>query len=270
VAGIEIKDASVSYFLRHHGEKGRSLERNAVGGQIIVRQRYLEIAALRNVTLSFKQGDRVGLVGLNGSGKSTLLKLCAGALAVQSGSISIDGAVSAQFSLGAGIKPTLSGRRNAELKCLYMGTPQRTISDRVDEIREISGLGGYFELPVRSYSAGMKSRLVMSLMKLVRGDILVMDEWIGAADATINATVSTLQEDLVRSASIVIMASHSRSVLDQWTDQLVWVDKGQIRKVGPTPEVWEEYQEFIGTNPSSAPVKLAKGGKRRRRRLKGL
>jgi ABC-2 type transport system ATP-binding protein/lipopolysaccharide transport system ATP-binding protein len=246
VSGIEIKNASVSYFLRHKGERRkRRLERGAVGGRIIDRGRFLEIAALDNVSLSLKDGDRVGLIGLNGSGKSTLLKLCSGALSVRSGSIAIDGRVSAQFSLGAGIRPRLSGRRNAELKCLYMGTPQRTIPDRVEEVKELSGLGGYFELPVSSYSAGMRSRLVMSMLKLVRPDILIMDEWIGAADSTVNNTVGLLRRDLMEAASIVVLASHSRKVLQEWTKTLVWLDAGEVRGVGDVQQVYAEYEAWM-------------------------
>jgi ABC-type polysaccharide/polyol phosphate transport system ATPase subunit len=245
VSGIEIKNASVSYFLRHKGERNRSLERGSVGGQIIVQQRYLEIAALKNITLSFRNGDRVGLVGHNGSGKSTLLKLCSGALSVQSGSIEIDGRVSAQFSLGAGIKGSLSGRRNAELKCLYMGTPQRTIAERVEDVKELSGLGGYFELPVSSYSAGMRSRLVMSMIRLVRADILIMDEWIGNADGAVNKAIGRLQRELIESSSVLLLASHSNRVLKQWVSKVVWLDGGEVRAIGSTDEVLPEYQKAI-------------------------
>lgn len=246
MSGIEIKNASVSYYLRHKGDAGkRKIERAAVGGQIIERARYLEIAALRDITLSIKHGDRVGLIGLNGSGKSTLLKLCSGALSVQKGSIDIDGRVSTQFSLGAGIRGSLSGRRNTELKCLYMGTPQRSISDRVEEVRELSGLGGYFELPVSSYSAGMRSRLVMSMMRLVRSDILIMDEWIGAADATVNKTLATLQNQLIDSASVLVLASHSRHILESWVQTLVWLDGGVIRDIGPIGSIYDQFEAWM-------------------------
>ncbi len=242
---VEIKNASVSYFLRKSGADARATERGAVGAQIVVGSRYLEVAALREISLSLKKGDRVGLIGINGSGKSTLLKLCAGALAVQSGSVEIKGRVSLQFALGSGIKAELSGRQNTELKCLYMGIPQKKIAAYVEEVRDLSGLGGYFELPIRSYSAGMRSRLVMSLLRLVRGDILIMDEWISTADATINKTISTLQSDLIANSSIVIMASHSQRILEDWTDTLIWLDAGRIREIGKTQIVFSRYNLWM-------------------------
>lgn len=245
MSSIDIKDASVSYFLRHRGEKNRSLERGTVGGQIIVRSRFVEIAALKNITLSFKTGDRVGLIGQNGSGKSTLLQLCSGALSVQQGSIAVEGRVSAQFSLGAGIRPSLTGRRNTELKCLYMGTPQRSIADRVEEVKALSGLGGYFELPVSSYSAGMRSRLVMSMILLVKAEILIMDEWIGTADGAVNRRVGRIQSQLIESASLLVLASHSERVLREWVSTVVWLDAGEIRAVGTPDEILPQYQKLL-------------------------
>jgi ABC-type polysaccharide/polyol phosphate transport system ATPase subunit len=246
MVSIVIEDASVSYFVRKLGEKGAKFERGSVGAPVVVRPRYLEIEALSNVTLTFRSGDRVGLIGTNGSGKSTLLKLVSGALGAQSGTIRIEGRVSPQFSLGAGLKGALSGRRNTELKCLYMGTPQRSIAARVEEIRELSGLGGYFELPVETYSTGMRSRLVMSMLRLVRPEILVMDEWIGANDrGRRNKAVSELQQDVVQSASLVIMASHSQRILADWTNKLVWLDAGKVRAVGTMDDVYPQYEAWI-------------------------
>jgi ABC-type polysaccharide/polyol phosphate transport system ATPase subunit len=246
MASIDIENAFVSYYLRKRVEaKAADLKRGSVGAPIVSSGSHVEIQALRDVSLHFKDGDRVGLVGLNGSGKSTLLQLCAGALSAQKGTIRVDGKVSPQFSLGAGIKRTLSGRRNAELKCLYMGTPQRQIAARVEEIKELSGLGGFFELPVSSYSAGMRSRLVMSLIRLVKGDILVMDEWIGTADGTVNKAVGQLRRELLESSSLLIMASHAERVLKEWVTTLVWLDAGEVRAVGSVDEIYPEYRKVL-------------------------
>lgn len=244
-ARIDIRNATVTYYLRKTAKGKKVTERGAVGAQINVGRRYLEVEALKNISLTLKHGDRVGLIGINGSGKSTLLKLCAGALSVQSGAVEIEGRISPQFNLGSGLKPDLSGRRNAELKCLYMRIPQSKITDYVEEVRELSGLGGYFELPIRSYSAGMKSRLVMSLLRLVRGDILIMDEWINAADPTINRTVSRLQTELIANASILLMASHSRRVMEDWTETVVWLDCGTIRALGSATKIFDEYKAWM-------------------------
>lgn len=243
-----MKDVSVSYFLRKGGDSSKATERGSVGAQVLIGKRYLEITALRNITLSIREGDRIGLVGTNGSGKSTLLKLCAGALSVQSGTIEVVGKVSPQFSLGSGLKQNLSGRQNTALKCLYMGVPQRDVSRYVEEVKELSGLGGYFELPIQSYSAGMKSRFVMSLLRLVRGEILIMDEWVNAADPSLGAAVGGLQEQLIKRAKILLLASHSRRILEEWVDKLVWLDRGELRAVGSVSDVITEYQEWLAAS----------------------
>lgn len=267
MASIEIKDASVSYFLRGKTAPGE-VNAGSLGAQIIRGARgYLEITALKNITLSIKDGDRVGLIGVNGSGKSTLLKLCAGALSTQRGSIRIEGRLSPQFSLGAGLKSSLSGRRNTELKCLYMGTPQRQIAERVEQIKGISELGGYFELPISTYSAGMRSRLVMSMIRLVKAEILIMDEWIGVADATIGHTASNLQADLIENSSILVMASHSERVLTEWTNRLVWLERGEIREDGPTADVQPRYREWVAEQGSGLDKHQLAREQRRLRRL---
>lgn len=264
MARIDIDNASVSYFLRgtRAGGKHDKLQAGRIGAQILDRGQYLEVNALRNINLHLTDGDRVGLVGTNGSGKSTLLKLCAGALAVQSGSIAIEGKVSPQFSLGSGMRPTLSGRRNTELKCLYLGIPQRSVGARVEEVKILSGLEGYFELPISSYSAGMRSRLVMSMLRLVRGEILIMDEWIGAADVTVNNTLNLLQAALIEQASILVLASHSKAILEQWTTKLLWMERGEIVAFGPTQDLLKDYTQSLAPPAGAkaiAPAKLKSG-----------
>src|SRR5690606_7442962 len=97
--------------------------------------------------------------------------------------------------------------------------------------------GGYFELPIETYSAGMRSRLVMSLLRLIRGEILIMDEWINAVDPTLNATVGGLQADLINNSKILLLASHSRRVLEEWVDKIVWLHRGEVREFGDIKNV---------------------------------
>lgn len=247
MAKIDIQNVNVSYFIRKSAAVHKDLSRDAVGAPIVIGRRYFEIAALRDFSLHLGNRDRVGVVGSNGSGKSTLLKLCAGALSAQSGLIEIEGRTSAQFSLGAGLKPQLSGRQNAELKCLYLGVAQREVSEQVESVKQLSGLGGYFELPMSSYSAGMKSRLVMSLLRIVQGEILIMDEWINAADPRLNDTVEGIQKRLIDQSKILLLASHSERVLKSWVDKLIWLDQGQLKATGDVEEVYKEYHSWMKT-----------------------
>lgn len=242
-AHIRLENVSVSYFLRGKVPAGVNSGKASVGAEIVTRGRLIEILALRDVTASVEAGERVGLIGRNGAGKSTFLKLCAGALSAQKGAIDIAGKVSPQFALGAGIKAALTGRQNAELKGLYLGVSQRRLAEHIEAVKELSGLESYFELPVETYSAGMRSRLVMSMMHLMRGDILIMDEWINAADATVNETVNRLQTEMIEQAAIILLASHSQKVLRQWTTRCIWFEHGRIIADGPTEDILKQYKK---------------------------
>lgn len=237
---IRLTDVSVSYFLRANlPASATSISR--VGAEIVAQGKLIEIQALRNVTTQVDAGERIGLIGHNGAGKSTFLKLCSGALSVKQGSIEIVGKVCPQFALGAGIRATLTGRQNAELKALYLGVAQRRLAEHVETVKTLSGLDSYFELPVETYSAGMRSRLVMSMMHLMRGDILIMDEWISATDAVVNETASKLQTEMIEQSEIILLASHSESILRQWTTRCIWFEHGRIVADGPTDEIMERY-----------------------------
>lgn len=257
MAHLAFTDVSVSYYLRHRPGSRSPKDRGSVGAELVAGRHYLEIPALQGVSFSFGDGSRVGLIGVNGSGKSTLLKTCSGALSIKSGTMRSEGRISPQFSLGAGIKPALTGRRNAELKCLYANVPWPAIPEAIEQVKEVSGLGGYFELPVQTYSAGMRSRFVMGLMQLQHGDILIMDEWISAADASVGDTASQLRQGLMDRGSIILLASHSRELLTKWTETLVWLDAGRVRNIGPTAEVLADYDGWIASIRKPAPEKAS-------------
>ncbi len=245
MTSINIKNATVSYLIRQVRPSKVSLSQGRVGGRISRYRRYVEITALDNVSLCLKKSDRIGLIGANGSGKTTLLYLCAGAIAAKQGTVEITGRVAPQFSMMAGIRQELSGRLNAELKSLYLGVSQHQIEEKIERIKELSGLGGYFELPVSSYSQGMRSRLVVSMLTLVEKDILVMDEWIGAADASLLTTTNSLQEELIERSDITIIASHSSAIVERWASKLIWLDAGKIRQFGPVNQVLDNYKNWV-------------------------
>lgn len=251
MSAIVFDNVDVSYYVRSAKVSGRTNEQ-LVGGSMVQRRGFLQIRALREITAEIRQGERIGLIGTNGSGKSTFLKTCSRGLIPEAGSLTINGQVSAQLALGASIKAPLTGRQNVELKCLYLGISLRRIKERVAEAKEISGLGDYFELPVQTYSTGMRTRLAMSFMTLLTGEIVIMDEWIGAADSTVNDAANYLRSRILNSASTLIIASHSSAVLRQWTERVIWLHKGRIEDDGPLDEVMARYHRFIREQTNQA------------------
>ena len=210
-------------------------------GRIKFHRKMAEIASLREISFSAEDGDRIGIIGKNGAGKTTLIRLLAGHLSTSSGDLEIRGKVTPQISLGAGINPELTARENARLKCLYYNVGVTKIRRSIEDIMELSLLGDYFDLPVGTYSAGMKAKFVMSLLTIIGGDILVMDEWIGTVDKSSVKDKSLIQERVLSRPKIVILASHSASIINSMTNKCIWLEDGRLKKFGPTKEVFPEY-----------------------------
>ena len=136
-------------------------------------------------------GERVALVGHNGSGKTTLLRSMAGVFQPASGEIRVNGTVSTLFDIALGFDPEATGRENVVLRGLVMGLTRLQIVERMDDIRDFSGLGDYLDLPSRIYSSGMRLRLAFAVATSVRRDIVLMDEWLSVGDAEFAQLVET-------------------------------------------------------------------------------
>src|SRR5262249_43106733 len=132
--------------------------------------------ALRNVSLEIKEGQRVGIIGPNGAGKSTFLKLITGNLAPTSGTIEVNGRVSAMLSLTSFLNPDQTGLENIRFNLILSGTPQREIPALTEEIIDFTELGSFIHAPVRTYSSGMNARLAFAISTAMTPDILVVDE----------------------------------------------------------------------------------------------
>lgn len=218
---------------------------NFVGGMIKHKRFFTEVKALQDINLEVKQGERIGLIGVNGSGKTTMLKTCAGHLAPSSGTVDVQGDCRGLMTIGGSLQGGLTGRRNVELKALYYGVGRKELKSVAERAKQVSGLGEFFEMPVNSYSSGMTTRLTMSFLTLVKGDVLILDEWVGTGDATVTEEAGYLQDKLLESADILMIASHSESILLDWTSKLIWMHRGKIMRFGETEKVLPDYQEFV-------------------------
>ncbi len=141
------------------------------------------VSALHNICLDLKEGDRLGVIGLNGAGKSTLLRVISGGYEPTGGSVEIEGRVTSFIDLNLGMDSEATGIENIFLRGALLGLNRRWLSKKVNEIVEFSGLGGFIEMPWRTYSTGMQMRLAFSIATLQQPDILVMDEWLAVGDA---------------------------------------------------------------------------------------
>lgn len=216
------------------GSAGGALGKNAAN--VVV------VEALKEITLSLRNGDRVGLVGHNGAGKSTLLRMLAGIYEPTRGVAHIRGRVAPVFDLGVGMDPEISGYENIIIRGLFLGQTRKQITAKVDEIAEFTELGDYLSMPLRTYSTGMRVRLAMGVVTSIDPEILLLDEGIGAVDAEFMKKARHKLADLVSRSGILVFASHSNDFLAQLCNEAMWIDHGRIRQRGGIEEVITAYE----------------------------
>ncbi|WP_328389913.1 galactan export ABC transporter ATP-binding subunit Wzt/RfbE [Nocardia sp. NBC_00416] len=242
--GIETRKAWVEFPI--FDAKSRSLKKaflGKAGGSIGRNQSdVVVVEALRDISLSLKEGDRVGLVGHNGAGKSTLLRLLSGIYEPSRGSARIRGRVAPVFDLGVGMDPEISGYENIIIRGLFLGQTRKQMMDKIDEIADFTELGEYLSMPLRTYSTGMRVRLAMGVVTSIDPEILLLDEGIGAVDAEFMKKARIRLQELVARSGILVFASHSNEFLAQLCDTALWIDHGQIRLHGGIEEVVRAYE----------------------------
>jgi lipopolysaccharide transport system ATP-binding protein len=202
------------------------------------------VRAIDDVSFALGRGDRLALVGHNGSGKSTLLRVLAGIYFPSSGSVHASGHVSGIFNMSLGFRQEASGYRNLVLKGLMAGRTRAQIEAALPEIAEFTGLGPYLDMPLQSYSQGMAMRLAFAATTAFSNDILVMDEWIGAGDAGFQEKIIGRMTDFLHASTIIVLASHSTSLLRRIANKAIWLEQGRVRMAGGI-DVIDEYEASI-------------------------
>jgi homopolymeric O-antigen transport system ATP-binding protein len=204
----------------------------------------INVRALSDVSFELRSGDRFALIGANGAGKTTLLKVLAGVYEPTDGRIISFGQVTSLLDMGVGLNPDATGHENITLRGMYMGMHPREMAERAASIAEFTELGDYLDMPVRTYSAGMMIRLAFAISTCIVPDILIMDEWLTAGDARFLAKAQRRVEELVRQSSILMLASHSMDLLEQWCRRGLLLHHGRVLTIGPIKEVIAAYQNL--------------------------
>jgi ABC-2 type transport system ATP-binding protein/lipopolysaccharide transport system ATP-binding protein len=191
--------------------------------------------------MEFRTGDRVALIGNNGAGKTTLLRVMAGIYEPVTGEVKSRGRISPMFDISLGIDGDISGYDNIRLRGLILGLPAREIEERMAEIAEFTELGDYLDIPVRTYSSGMMTRLTFAVATCFSPEILLMDEWILAGDAGFLAKAQHRVEAFVERAGILVLASHSTEICRRWCNKAVWMERGEVKMAGDISAVLDGY-----------------------------
>jgi ABC-type polysaccharide/polyol phosphate transport system ATPase subunit len=244
---IELADVSVEFHI--YNSTGRSLKKHLVrastGGKISADSGRIVVQALRNVNLSLKHGDRIGLVGHNGAGKTTLLRAMAGVYEPTEGVVRAVGRVTPLFDVGLGIDPEATGYENILLRGSLLGMTRQEIDAVKEEIAEFTELGDYLDVPVRTYSSGMTLRLAFAVSTCVSPDILLLDEFLAVGDAHFLHKAEDRLNRMISRAGVMVLASHSTELIKRLCGKVAWMEAGSVRALGPTHEVLREYAETV-------------------------
>lgn len=211
-----------------------------------------DIHALRDLTLEIRAGERVGLLGHNGAGKSTFLKMVAGLYPISSGTREVSGTVRSLFDLSLGFEPDASGRENILYRGLLLGLSPRYMHSIEDEIVAFADLGPFIDYPIKTYSAGMQVRLAFAISTCVGGNILLLDEVVGAGDANFMSKAKARVLQLVDRAEIMILAAHDNDTLKRMCTRGLILHRGEIVFDGPIGEAVEAYQQINGLSYEQA------------------
>lgn len=241
---IQLKNVSVEFPI--YNSTSRSLKNRvlsiATGGKIERRtDRLVIVRGLDNISMTFHDGDRIGLIGHNGSGKTTLLRVLSGIYTPTHGSAVIQGDCVSLINISLGIDPDATGRENIRLRSAMMGMSPNEISEKLDEIAEFSGLGDFLDVPFRTYSTGMQLRLAFATSTAVRPEILIMDEWLSTGDEDFKDRANARMRELVDSTNILVLASHSRQLMQTNCNRIIWLEHGKVKMDGSPDDVLTAY-----------------------------
>ena len=210
---------------------------------------YEKLWALKEVDLTVRRGESLGIVGRNGAGKSTLLKVISRVLKPTQGTAVVNGRLSPILELGSGFDYELTGLENVYLNALLLGHSRREVEAQVDEIVEFSGLGDFIRAPLRNYSSGMQARLGFAVATAWVPDVLILDEVLAVGDATFTDKCEKRLQRFHDAGTTVLLVSHTLAAVVKNCARCLWLDDGRVRADGEAREVVSLYMREHGTEP---------------------
>lgn len=202
--------------------------------------------AVKDVSFDVKKGEILGIIGKNGSGKSTMLKALAGIFSPDSGTIDLKDHSISLLSIGVGFQKELSGRENILLSGMLLGFSEEEIRGKMPGIIEFAELGKFIDMPVKTYSSGMHSKLAFSITAILETDIMLIDEVLSVGDEKFKKKSYNKMKSLISNEDrTVVIVSHSISTLKDLCDKVMWMHDGEIKMLGEPKKVLDAYKEFM-------------------------
>ncbi len=250
MALIEAEGLTLEFPFYHLG--ARSLKKRLLGNARLHTDasNRVVVTALRDLSFHIGHGERVALIGPNGAGKTTLLRTIAGVYEPAGGRLRVEGSIGALIDVTAGMDPDSTGRENVELRGLYRGMSKPEREELVRQVAEFSGLGDFLDVPVRTYSAGMGVRLSFAMATAMQPQVLLMDEWFMAGDATFMQKAEARLSRMVGEADILLIATHDMGVVRRWCTRAIRLEGGTIAGDGTPDEILGPDEEQSAAIPA--------------------
>lgn len=236
---IEVKDLVISY---------QNLKKTSIKKTLLhlKRQKPDRFVAVKGISFYVREGEILGIIGKNGSGKSTTLNALAGIFSPDSGSIDLNGHSISLLSIGVGFIREMTGRENITLSGMLLGFTEEQVKAKEQEIIDFAEIGEFIDMPVRTYSSGMYSKLAFSITAILETDIMLIDEILSVGDQKFKKKSYEKMKSLISNKDrTVVIVSHSIETLKQLCDTVMWMHEGQIKRIGDPDEVLDEYVAFM-------------------------
>ena len=236
---IEVKDLVISY---------QNLKKTSIKKTLLhlKRQKPDRFVAVKGISFYVREGEILGIIGKNGSGKSTTLNALAGIFSPDSGSIDLNGHSISLLSIGVGFIREMTGRENITLSGMLLGFTEEQVKAKEQEIIDFAEIGEFIDMPVRTYSSGMYSKLAFSITAILETDIMLIDEVLSVGDQKFKKKSYEKMKSLISNKDrTVVIVSHSIETLKQLCDAVMWMHEGQIKRIGDPDEVLDEYVAFM-------------------------
>lgn len=201
--------------------------------------------ALHDISFDIPMGETMGIIGENGSGKSTLLKIITGVLTPTSGTVSVNGKISALLELGAGFNPEYTGIENIYFNGMVMGFSKKEMDKKVDSIIDFADIGNFIYQPVKTYSSGMFVRLAYAVAVSIEPDILIIDEALSVGDAFFQMKSMSKMHELFEKGKTVLFVTHDTATVKSLCTKAIYMESGKIVAQGPSKEVVELYEAKV-------------------------
>ncbi len=246
---IRVSDLKITY---------RTMKKQSFKDLLSRKNRREYVEALKGISFEINRGEIVGIIGKNGSGKSTLLRALAGIFTADSGEIETFDNTISLLAIGVGFNKELSGRENIILSGLLLGFTEEEIRKKMPKIISFSELGKFIDMPVRTYSSGMFSKLSFSITAVLETDIMLVDEVLSVGDARFKRKSRRKMKKIIRDENrTVVIVSHSIETLRKLCNRMIWMNDGEIVMIGETNEVLDKYEAFMEEGESTSEAEVA-------------